>query len=302
MSTIIENFEPLAVDVLFKGSDLSIILNDNRELLVPLQLFPRLMNANEEQRNKWRLIGEGMGIHWKEIDEDLPVEPLVRDSRTKILLKKINIYNIDIGKINEKEVNFAWARGKVDNYELIALHSSSNIKDLVDCIKNDLNDNIHTAIGFECPLFIPLRDDPLRLNEQREGEKGRPWSAGAGSQVLVIGISEILWILKNIKDGLKKDVQPFLNWDDFCRSHSGIFIWESFISFKKKITGEKKHDHIMDAEKGVRSFFQALPEPFEYNAIQEKKVHSLIGSALLRSGWSNDLTLLEKSTLTIKAS
>ncbi|MCX5670869.1 MAG: DUF2442 domain-containing protein, partial [Planctomycetota bacterium] len=35
---------------------------------------PRLHRATAAQRNRWRLIGRGVGIHWEDLDEDLSVE------------------------------------------------------------------------------------------------------------------------------------------------------------------------------------------------------------------------------------
>jgi len=45
--------------------------------LAPLELFPRLRDANEKQRKNWRLIGGGIGIHWEEIDENISVKSLL---------------------------------------------------------------------------------------------------------------------------------------------------------------------------------------------------------------------------------
>lgn len=39
--------------------------------MVPLAWYPRLLNGSAEQRRNWRLIGEGHGIHWPELDEDI---------------------------------------------------------------------------------------------------------------------------------------------------------------------------------------------------------------------------------------
>ncbi|MCL5021289.1 MAG: DUF2442 domain-containing protein [Bacteroidetes bacterium] len=40
----------------------------------PAERFPRLLNANSEQRSKWELIGDGIGAHWPDIDEDVEIE------------------------------------------------------------------------------------------------------------------------------------------------------------------------------------------------------------------------------------
>ena len=52
-------------------------LSDGRTVSVPLAWFPRLLHGTLEERNKWRLIGDGEGIHWPELDEDISVENLI---------------------------------------------------------------------------------------------------------------------------------------------------------------------------------------------------------------------------------
>ena len=48
-------------------------LADGRTITVPLAYYPRLLHATPEQRNDFRWIGRGSGIHWPQIDEDLSV-------------------------------------------------------------------------------------------------------------------------------------------------------------------------------------------------------------------------------------
>ncbi len=48
-----------------------------RVLSVPLAWFPRLLKATTMERNNWRLIGKGQGIHWEDLDEDISVEGLL---------------------------------------------------------------------------------------------------------------------------------------------------------------------------------------------------------------------------------
>ncbi|MFV1976662.1 MAG: DUF2442 domain-containing protein [Candidatus Scalindua sp.] len=52
---------------------LSVDLTDGRTISVPLAWFPRLLHATNEERNNWRLIGKGHGIH----REDISVEGLL---------------------------------------------------------------------------------------------------------------------------------------------------------------------------------------------------------------------------------
>lgn len=77
MSTLTNKVEPVAVEVSFKNDSLNVILADGREISVPLEWFPLLREATEEQRRDWRLIGGGIGIHWEQIDEDISVESLL---------------------------------------------------------------------------------------------------------------------------------------------------------------------------------------------------------------------------------
>lgn len=53
-------------------------LNDGRTLSVPLAWFPRLAQAFAEQLAAFKLLGEGEGIHWPAIDEDISVLGLLQ--------------------------------------------------------------------------------------------------------------------------------------------------------------------------------------------------------------------------------
>jgi hypothetical protein len=77
MSTSRVKLKAQASDVRVTPHALRVILADGREILAPLEWFPRLRKATRSQRNKWRLIGGGIGIHWEEIDEDISVEGLL---------------------------------------------------------------------------------------------------------------------------------------------------------------------------------------------------------------------------------
>jgi hypothetical protein len=70
--------EPLATEVAVSDSMLHVVLDDGRELSVPVEWFPRLRDASAEQRANWRFIGRGEGIHWPDLDEDISVAGLLR--------------------------------------------------------------------------------------------------------------------------------------------------------------------------------------------------------------------------------
>jgi len=77
MSSLVVDYEPLAVHVKCTRDALVVVLEDGRQISVPLVWFPRLQNANAAQRKNWRLIGGGIGIHWEDIDEDVSIESLL---------------------------------------------------------------------------------------------------------------------------------------------------------------------------------------------------------------------------------
>ena len=66
-----------AQNVKVTDDTLIVDLSDGRTVSVPLAWFPRLLHGKPEERNKWRLIGDGEGIHWPDLDEDISVENLI---------------------------------------------------------------------------------------------------------------------------------------------------------------------------------------------------------------------------------
>lgn len=64
-------------DVEVSEDTLTVELSDGRSLRVPLAWYPRLYYGTPRERQNWRFIGQGVGIHWPELDEDLSVEGLL---------------------------------------------------------------------------------------------------------------------------------------------------------------------------------------------------------------------------------
>jgi hypothetical protein len=77
MSTLISKPIADAVDVAFNDDELIVTLVDGRRVSAPLAWFPRLLSASPNQRQNWRLIGGGVGIHWDDVDEDISVRSLL---------------------------------------------------------------------------------------------------------------------------------------------------------------------------------------------------------------------------------
>lgn len=68
---------PCARTVKITRDRLRVDLSDGRTITAPLAWFPRLLYGTVAERNVWRLIGGGEGIHWLELDEDIRVEGLL---------------------------------------------------------------------------------------------------------------------------------------------------------------------------------------------------------------------------------
>ena len=63
--------------VTITDDSLTIDLNDGRTISVPLAWYPRLLHGLPAERQNWRFIGAGEGIHWPDLDEDISVENTV---------------------------------------------------------------------------------------------------------------------------------------------------------------------------------------------------------------------------------
>jgi hypothetical protein len=68
---------PLAVNVTVSDDTLSVDLRDGRSIHAPIAWFPRLASATPDERANWRLIGQGEGIHWEALDEDISMLGLI---------------------------------------------------------------------------------------------------------------------------------------------------------------------------------------------------------------------------------
>ena len=64
-------------DVRVTSKALEVVLRDGRTLSVPLEWYPRLAYGSPRERQRWHLIGEGIGIHWPDLDEDISISGLL---------------------------------------------------------------------------------------------------------------------------------------------------------------------------------------------------------------------------------
>jgi hypothetical protein len=65
--------EPVAIGAACTDTHLTVILAGGAALTVPLSWYPRLLKGTAQQRQNIELIGDGEGIHWPDLDEDLSI-------------------------------------------------------------------------------------------------------------------------------------------------------------------------------------------------------------------------------------
>jgi hypothetical protein len=82
MSSSVVEVRALAREVEVTEDELRVVLADGRRLAVPLVWFPRLHAASKAARQHFELLGDGEGIHWPEVDEDLSVAGLLAGARS----------------------------------------------------------------------------------------------------------------------------------------------------------------------------------------------------------------------------
>ena len=69
--------DPRAVNVEVTDDEIIAHLADGRTITVPLAWSWRLADATPEQRRQYELIGDGAGIHWPAVDEDISIRGML---------------------------------------------------------------------------------------------------------------------------------------------------------------------------------------------------------------------------------
>jgi hypothetical protein len=203
------------------------------------------------------------------------------------------VYCIDVGSISAG--NFGWARANASDASVDEHRGGSEIAEVVDAVAGDLRAGRPVALGFECPLFVPVPHDYQRLGNARAGEGNRAWSAGAGTGALATGLVQEAWVLAEVGARVG-EVQVTLDWASFTADPQGLFLWEAFVT-----GAAKKATHVEDATVAVETFLEALPNPQGRNAVHEERVLSLIAAAALWSRITSNATLLSSPCLVLRA-
>lgn len=194
----------------------------------------------------------------------------------------------DIGSVPQG--NFAWASS--------AGAAGTLPSELAAYVASVLNSGESIALGFECPLFVPVPESEQDLGKSRLGEGSRPWSAGAGSGALATGLAQVAWVLARSRTLLRTDATCHLAWNSFAAApRPSLLVWEAFVS-----GSGKGGSHVEDARLAIQAFQASLPNPHLVTAVRVNgPVQSMAGAALVASGWSTDVTLLSQQCIVIRS-
>jgi len=206
--------------------------------------------------------------------------------------RNLAVYCADVGSVSAGR--FGWARSKpATGFE--ETYDTSMPSDLVDAVCAELHAGNPVALGFECPLFVPVPRDQTALGRARVGEGNRSWSAGAGTGALATGLVQAAWVLESIRRH-HPDEQLWFDYASFSATGSGLLVWEAFVT-----STAKGSSHIDDAAIAIDAFVSALSESRRVSAVTAERPLSLIGAAAIWAGWSTDDDLLHASPLVIRA-
>lgn len=100
MSTLINNFDAIEklinqenLKIVFVGFHpeldvMLIVLNTKAVLHQRLSSYPRLYSADKKNLLQYELIGNGTGIHWALLDEDLSLKGFLQDESRSVVNRK----------------------------------------------------------------------------------------------------------------------------------------------------------------------------------------------------------------------
>ena len=93
-----------AVDVNVSEDNLVVELDDGRILSIPLTWYPRLWHGTPAERQNLRMIGDGRGIHWPALDEDISIEGLILGRRSGESQRSLNRWLEQRRKLGQGDV------------------------------------------------------------------------------------------------------------------------------------------------------------------------------------------------------
>ena len=159
------------------------------------------------------------------------------------------------------------------------------------------------ALGFEAPMFVPMRGKAINLTCARDGEGDRAFSAGAGAAVLVTSTVVVPYVLRGLREAAP-DTIATLNWQGWPFAKSGaasprqLLLFEAFVSKSGK---KRERGHIDDAKSAAQALWNMIEtrEPLK-PAVTVSRSFNILGAMMMRTGWETDLDVLGQACLVVK--
>ncbi len=156
------------------------------------------------------------------------------------------------------------------------------------------------ALGFEAPMFVPVRDKPRELAKARTGERDRPFSAAAGAAVLVTATVVVPYVLRHLRKAMP-DARATVDWHSWSRDEMAarqLLLFEAFVS-KWPRGGAARH--VEDAGRAAEHFYARLTsgEPVE-SSVTAVERFNILGAMMLRTRWTEDTSVLSQACLVVR--
>jgi hypothetical protein len=148
------------------------------------------------------------------------------------------------------------------------------------------------VLGFEAPMYVPAKRELSATLQQRPGEAGRPWSAGAGASVTAMALALVPAIL----DRLAANVPEIVAWQDWTRKPGKageILVFEAFVT-----TGVSG-GHAEDARLAAYATRELFAKALATSALGAEPCMSMLGAAVLYASMSRDLGELHRQCLVV---
>ena len=221
----------------------------------------------------------------------MPTDPSSRFPRLAEGVPFVAVAAVDVG--SPKNIGLAISNAKQPGYP----GGIDQLEEFVREIKSALSIG-SVALGFECPCFLPLRENAMAITKRRCGEGDRPWSAAAGATTAALAApvaGHVLWKIRNTAPNARPTF-------DFRRQAKewragDLLLFEGFVS--KNAKGQSDKD---DAQITVDAFMKkANSWPPESDIdIVDGRVVNLLASALIATGWDIDKGMVSKPGLVVK--
>lgn len=147
----------------------------------------------------------------------------------------------------------------------------------LDRLSDHLSNGGMVALGFEAPIWTPMRTSLARITSRRGGVEttyNRAWSARAGAGALGAALALMPWCLARIANR-SRSIAATVDLRRF-RENGGLFLWEAFVSGAMKVVGASHHD---DARLACQAFIAKWPE-LSSDIPEEPAINHAVSSAM----------------------